>query len=290
MSFHSGFISIIGLPNAGKSTLLNALIGQKLAMVTPKVQTTRHSILGIIHTASYQMILTDTPGIIQPRYKLHERMMHTIDDSLKHTDGAILLFDATVNFSNQAETTDKISKTLPFIVALNKIDSVNEERLKEWQVTLSKDFPGKEIIYISAEKQTNLQQLIDQAVELLPEHPPFYDEETLTDRDMRFFISEIIREKIFLLFKQEIPYSTEVVIEEYKEDKNLDRIRAVIFAERESQKAILLGKGGAAIKKLGTEARIEIEKFVEKKIFLELTVKIRENWRNNATLLKKLGY
>ena len=270
--------------------MLNALIGQKLAIVTPKVQTTRHSILGIIHTDSYQMILTDTPGIIQPKYKLHERMMHMIDDSLKHTDGAILLFDATLNFSNQTEITDKIKDTLPFVVVLNKTDAVSEGRLKEWEIILSKNFTNRKVIYISAEKKINLQQLIDEAYQLLPEHPPYYDQETLTDRDVRFFISEIIREKIFLLFKQEIPYSTEVIIEEYKEDEKLDRIRAVIFVERESQKAILLGKGGSAIKKLGTESRIEIEKFVEKKIFLELTVKIRENWRNNATLLKKLGY
>lgn len=270
--------------------MLNSLIGQKLAIVTHKVQTTRHSILGIINTDSYQMILTDTPGIIHPKYKLQERMMHMIDDSLKHTDGAILLFDATKNFSNQTELTDKIKDALPFIIALNKTDAVSESQLTEWGITLTKNFPGRKVIYISAEKKTNLQQLIDEAVQLLPEHPPYYDGETLTDRDVRFFISEIIREKIFLLFKQEIPYSTEVVIEEYKEDEKLDSIRAIIFVERESQKAILLGKGGTAIKKLGTESRIEIERFVEKKIFLELTIKVREDWRNNALLLKKLGY
>lgn len=290
MSFHSGFVSIIGLPNAGKSTLLNALMGQKLAIVTPKAQTTRHSILGIINTEFYQLILTDTPGIIDPKYKLHERMMHSVDDSLKHTDGAILLFDATNNFSNQTETADKLKSAFPFIVVLNKIDLITDDQRKEWEITLTKNFPEKKVIYISAGKQINLQQLIDEAVHLLPVHPPYYDDETLTDRDVRFFISEIIREKIFLLFKQEIPYSTEVVIEEYKEDERLDRIRAIVFVERESQKAILLGKGGSAIKKLGTESRVEIEKFVEKKVFLELTIKVRENWRNNVTLLKKLGY
>jgi GTPase len=290
MPFHSGFISIIGLPNAGKSTLLNALIGQKLAIVTPKAQTTRHSILGIINTDFYQMILTDTPGIINPKYKLHERMMHSVDDTLKHTDGAVLLFDATNNFENQVEIKNKINGELPFVVALNKTDAISEEQLNEWKIILAKNFPDKKVVCISAEKKINLKELIEATTQLLPEHPPFYDNETLTDRDIRFFISEIIREKIFLLFKQEIPYSTEVVIEEYKDEQKLDRIRAIVFVERESQKAILLGKGGSAIKKLGTESRIEIEKFIEKKIFLELTIKIRENWRNNITLLKKLGY
>lgn len=286
----SGFVAIVGKPNAGKSTLLNTLLGQDLSIVTPKAQTTRHRIRGVFTTENYQLIFSDTPGIITPGYKLHERMMSFVQSAFADADVILLVLDAADNHFD-AERFLKLNTTnRKLVVALNKIDLSSQEEVERIIENLNNTLHPDAIVPISAKEKFGGEMLVNALLKFIPEAPPYFDKDMLTDRNERFFVSEIIREKIFLQYDKEIPYSIEVAIEEFKDLPNIVRIRSYIFVERESQKAILLGKNGAAIKKLGMAARKKIETMVGKKVFLELTVKIRDDWRNNEQQLTNFGY
>lgn len=286
----SGFVAIVGKPNAGKSTLLNTLLGQELSIVTPKAQTTRHRIRGVLTTENYQLIFSDTPGIITPGYKLHERMMSFVQSAFADADVILLVLDAADNHFD-AERFLKLNTTnRKLVVALNKIDLSSQEEVERIIENLNNTLHPDAIVPISAKEKFGGEMLVNALLKFIPEAPPYFDKDMLTDRNERFFASEIIREKIFLQYDKEIPYSIEVAIEEFKDLPNIVRIRSYIFVERESQKAILLGKNGAAIKKLGMAARKKIETMVGKKVFLELTVKIRDDWRNNEQQLTNFGY
>jgi len=286
----SGFVAIVGKPNAGKSTLLNTLLGQDLSIVTPKAQTTRHRIRGVLTTENYQLIFSDTPGIITPGYKLHERMMSFVQSAFADADVILLVLDAADNHFD-AERFLKLNTTnRKLVVALNKIDLSSQEEVERIIENLNNTLHPDAIVPISAKEKFGGEMLVNALLKFIPEAPPYFDKDMLTDRNERFFASEIIREKIFLQYDKEIPYSIEVAIEEFKDLPNIVRIRSYIFVERESQKAILLGKNGAAIKKLGMAARKKIETMVGKKVFLELTVKIRDDWRNNEQQLTNFGY
>lgn len=286
----SGFVAIVGKPNAGKSTLLNTLLGQDLSIVTPKAQTTRHRIRGVLTAENYQLIFSDTPGIITPGYKLHERMMSFVQSAFADADVILLVLDAADNHFD-AERFLKLNTTnRKLVVALNKIDLSSQEEVERIIENLNNTLHPDAIVPISAKEKFGGEMLVNALLKFIPEAPPYFDKDMLTDRNERFFVSEIIREKIFLQYDKEIPYSIEVAIEEFKDLPNIVRIRSYIFVERESQKAILLGKNGAAIKKLGMAARKKIETMVGKKVFLELTVKIRDDWRNNEQQLTNFGY
>lgn len=285
----SGFVNIFGKPNAGKSTLLNQLIGEKLAIVTPKVQTTRHRIKGIITTKDYQMILSDTPGIIEPKYKLQEKMMAAVHSALEDADVKLLVADISDDISHAEEIFLSLKSKAPSIVVLNKTDKVDKEKVKESTVFFQKK--GYEYIMpVSSAKGDGITALLDLIIKLLPEGVPFFEEDNLTDMPTRFFVGEIIREKIYLLFEQEIPYHSTVLIQEFSEKATLTKIRAEIIVQRETQKAILLGHQGKMIKELGTIARKEIEEFIGKKVFLELFVKVRPKWRDTELNLREYGY
>jgi len=289
--FKSGFISIIGKPNAGKSSLMNALLGEKLSIITPKAQTTRHRIRGIITTKKYQVVFSDTPGIIETKYQLHQSMMNTVNEALEDADVLLLLSDLSKPFKEFEEVLNKTSTLkVPRIAVLNKIDLVNEKQLKSFQTETEKHQPLKSIIAISAVEQFHLDLLLKQIVDLIPQQPAFFPEDTLTDRSERFFITEMIREKIFLQYQKEVPYSAEVAIVEWDDQKELTKLRVEIAVERESQKGILLGSKGSAIKQMGIAARADIERFLERKIYLELTVKVKPGWRNDERMLKYYGY
>ncbi len=287
----SGFVNIIGHPNVGKSTLMNVLMGEKLSIITPKAQTTRHRILGIINGDDFQIVYSDTPGIVKPHYKLHESMMKFVHTALQDADVFIYLTEVGENNFDE-EVIEKIKLSgKPLIFVINKIDMVSAEeaalKVNYWEEKLDNAL----VIPISAKMNANVNRIVEEVVKLLPENPPYFPkDDELSDRPLRFFISEIIREKIFMLYKQEIPYSTEVVIESYKEKKDITHIAATIFVERETQKAILLGHKGAAIKKLGMTARKDIEAFIEQHVFLELSVKVSDDWRENPNQLKRFGY
>ena len=290
MSHKAGFVSIIGKPNVGKSTLMNALIGEKLSIITPKAQTTRHRILGIVNEEEYQIVFSDTPGVIKPKYGLQDAMMHSVNGALSDAD--LLLFVTDIN--EQYDENDVLEKilntTIPMIVLINKIDNATQEQVDEksafWQEKLS----PKHIFAISALHKYNLDGIMEMLLDNLPEHEAYYDKEELSDRSQRFFVSEIIREKIFTNYQKEIPYSTEVVITAFKEEEKITRISAEIIVERDSQKNILIGKGGAMLKKVGTEARKDIEKFLDQKVFLETFVKVLPDWRSKKNYLKSFGY
>ena len=286
----SGFVSIFGRPNAGKSTLLNALLQEKLAIVSPKVQTTRHRIKGILTADDYQIIFSDTPGIIEPQYKLQEKMMQAVKQALEDTDVALLLTDVNEN----REEVDLIFQSLhlkaPAIVIINKADTASEEKINEAKLFFSSKKYCKEVVAISALKAANTQQLIKLILQYLPEGMPFFGSDELTDLPTRFFVAEMIREKIFYLYQEEIPYHTTVIVTEFKEKTTLVKIVADIIVQRETQKGILLGQGGKMIKQLGTEARKDIEQFLDRKVFLELFVKVRPKWRDNELMLREYGY
>ena len=290
MTHKAGFVNIIGNPNVGKSTLMNALVGEKISIITSKAQTTRHRIMGIVNGIDFQIIYSDTPGIIKPHYKLHESMMKFIETAL--TDADIILLVTEVNDKiKDIEILKKIEKlNIPILVLINKIDlsdqQTTEEEIKLWKSRLKK----ADIIPISALEKFNIKKVFDKIIEKLPENPPFFPKDELTDKSQRFFVSEIIREKILLNYSKEIPYSIEVVVDEFKEEKNIIRIKAFIYVARDSQKAIIIGHKGNAIKKVGTEARIDIEDFIEKKVYLELSVKVNKDWRNKESQLKRFGY
>jgi GTP-binding protein Era len=287
----AGFVNIFGPPNAGKSTLMNALLGERLAIVSPKVQTTRHRILGIVTEENYQIIFSDTPGIIDPQYKLHNKMMQQVRSAVEDADVALLMVDATDNPDDFAAIVASLNLKTQKILLVNKVDLIAD---KEKQAELVKAFedrikPEKTMV-ISALKKINTKKIIPAILKLLPEAPPFYPDEDISDRPMRFFVSEMIREKIYALYDQEIPYHTAVLVQTYEELPHITKIRADIIVTRETQKMILLGQGGAMIKKLGTQARQSIEEFLQKKVFLELFVKVRPKWRENDNYLKEYGY
>ncbi len=286
----TGFVNIFGKPNAGKSTLLNALMGEKLAIVSSKVQTTRHRIKGIVTTPEYQIIFSDTPGIIEPKYKLHERMMQAVKGSLEDADVALLLVDVKDNLDEIDAVFAALRLKVPALVLINKIDKVEAGKVKEVTDFFSAKLYCKKAIAISALKGSNLEELLETIVALLPEGEAFYAEDEMTDLSERFFVAEMIREKIFDLFDEEIPYHTTVLVHEFKQKTGLIKIGANIIVQRDTQKSIIIGEGGKMIKKIGTEARKEIEKFVGQKIFLELFVKVRAKWRENDTFLKEYGY
>ncbi|HTQ65093.1 MAG TPA: GTPase Era [Puia sp.] len=286
----AGFVNIFGKPNAGKSTLFNALMEEKLAIVSRKVQTTRHRIKGILTSKDYQIIFSDTPGIIQPEYKLHEKMMLAVKNSLEDADLAILLIDARDDPDENDRLFSSLQLKVPAIVVLNKIDTINEEKEKSLTAFFEKKAYSKEVISISALKNIRIQDLLEKILHYLPQGEPFFDEEELTDRPVKFFVGELIREKIFELYEDEIPYHTTVMVQEFKEKTTLTKIRADIIVYRETQKGIILGEGGRMIKKLGTESRKDIEEFIGRKVFLELFVKVRPKWRDNEMYLKEYGY
>jgi GTP-binding protein Era len=285
-----GFVSIFGKPNAGKSTLLNALMGEKLAIVSPKVQTTRHRIKGILTEKDYQVIFSDTPGIIEPRYKLHEKMMQAVRNSLEDADLALLLLDIRDDWEENNRIFESLRLKAPAIVVLNKIDGMAAEKIKEASNFFAAKPYCREIIAISALKKNNLDGLLKTVLNLLPEGQPFFEGDDLTDLPTKFFVGELIREKIFLFYGDEIPYQATVLIQEFQEKTTLTKIRADIIVQRESQKGIILGEGGKMIRQLGTEARKDIEAFINRKIFLELFVKVRPKWRDTENFLKEYGY
>lgn len=288
----AGFVNIIGKPNAGKSTLMNALVGEKLSIITSKAQTTRHRIMGIVNGEDFQIVYSDTPGIInKPAYKLQESMMNFVQGAFIDADIFLLLIDATDDAEIDEDIISKIkSHNVPVITVINKIDLLNNDIVTSKVNYYSEFFPNSPIIPVSALFNFNLQPVFNNILDLLPYNPPYFPKDELTDKSLRFFVSEIIREKILLNYKQEIPYSCEVYIEEYKEEENIDKIRAIIFVARESQKAIIIGKNGSSIKKLGIQARKDIEEFLDKKVYLELYVKVLKNWRNDNLKLTQLGY
>lgn len=285
----AGFVNIFGRPNAGKSTLMNALVGEKLAIVTPKQQTTRHRIKGILNTEDYQIIFSDTPGIIEPKYKLHERMMASMRSGIEDADVALYMMDIHAAVEKEWELFSSLSIAAPVIWVLNKIDTAKDAQISAATAFLQK----KEMLHIipvSAKREAGMDKLLAAILNLLPEGEPFYAGEDLSDLPMKFFIGEIIREKVFLLYQEEVPYQATVLVQEYSEKISLIKIRADIIVQRESQKAIILGHKGSMIRKLGTMAREEIEKFIGGKVFLELFVKVRPKWRDNDLFLKEYGY
>lgn len=286
----SGFVNIFGKPNAGKSTLLNALIGEKLAIVSHKVQTTRHRIKGILSTKEYQIIFSDTPGIIEPKYKLHEKMMQAVKGSLEDADVALLITDINEAPEESHQIFSGLKLKVPAIVVLNKADKVSEEQQNLVVDFYRKQPYCKEITILSALKKNGLDFLLKNILKLLPEGQPFYEGDDLSDMPTKFFVGEMVREKIFQLFGDEIPYHTTVVVQEFKEKLTLIKIRAEIIVQRETQKGIILGNGGSMIKKIGTEARKDIETFLGSKVFLELFVKVRPKWRDNEMQLREYGY
>lgn len=286
----AGFVNIIGSPNVGKSTLMNKLVGENLSIITSKAQTTRHRIKGIVNGENFQIVYSDLPGILTPVYKMQEMMMRFVNESLKDADVLLYMVECGETKYDEEIITRLNKFEIPIILIVNKIDKVSAEQISAnrtyWQTVL----PKADIIDISALKQINLNELLQKIIEKLPDSPPYFPKEELTDRPIRFFISEIIREKILLLYQKEIPYSVEVVVESFKEEEKLIRIGAMLYVERESQKAIMIGHQGAAIKKLGTEARLAIEEFLEKHVFLDISVKVLKDWRSNELLMKKFGY
>ena len=290
----AGFVSIVGKPNVGKSTLMNALVGERLSIITSKAQTTRHRIMGIIGGEDFQIIYSDTPGIIQPQYELQENMMRFVQSSLVDADLILWLVEIGEKMDLELKLIQNISKAnIPVILIINKIDTAKGTQLKDKMDYWNKQIEPtsvKQVIPVSALQKLNLDQLMGAILTHLPEHPPYFPKDSLTDKPERFFASEIIREKIFENYKKEVPYSTEVVISEFKEEPDIIRIRAEIYVERKSQKGILIGKQGSALKKVGTEARMDLEQFFQKKVYLEQFVKVEANWRKRETKLKRFGY
>jgi GTP-binding protein Era len=291
MSQHkAGYVNIIGKPNAGKSTLCNALVGEQLSIITPKASTTRHRILGIVNTEEYQVVFSDTPGIIEPAYKLHESMMSAVRDSIDDADVLIVLVDVTNPDLNEEHLKLIAAAKSPVILMVNKVDLSEPTKVAKVIKEVSEKINPKEVFAISAINGVNADSLLKTIVNYIPVHEPYYPKDQLTDRNTRFFVSEMIREKIFNNYEKEIPYSTEVIVHDYKEEANIDKIYAYIIVERDSQKGIIVGKNGEGIKKIGMEARKDIEAFVQKKVFLDLRVKVEENWRKNELKLKRWGY
>jgi GTP-binding protein Era len=291
MTHKSGYVNIIGNPNVGKSTLMNALVGTKLSIITSKAQTTRHRILGIVNDEGYQIVFSDTPGIIdKPAYKMHEIMNSFVNTALIDADLVLFVIDVKEKADYEDTITRIKNANIPVFVVLNKIDLSTQDEVNEMIVYWQNKLPGATIFAVSASLVFNVNGIFDKIVEVLPESPPYFPKDELTDKSQRFFAAEIIREKILLNYQQEIPYSVEVAIDAFEEGQKLIKISAVIYASRESQKAIIIGKQGSAIKRTGTMARIDLEEFTGKKVFLEMSVKVSKDWRDNESLLKRFGY
>ena len=287
----SGFINIIGNPNVGKSTLMNNLVGEKLSIITSKAQTTRHRILGIVNGDNFQLIFSDTPGIIKPSYELQDSMMDFVKSALEDADVLLYMVEIGEKSIKDSEVHDKIqSAKIPTIILLNKIDLSTQEDIKNQINLWSNQYPDTEIYPVSALNNFNTEKVINRIIELIPESPAYFPKDQLTDKPERFFVNEKLREKILLYYNKEIPYSVEVQTEEFKEEESIIRIRSLILVERESQKGIIIGHNGVALKKIGSKARIDLEKFFGKKIFIELHVKVSKNWRSNSNQLRKFGY
>lgn len=291
MAHKAGFVNIIGNPNVGKSTIMNALVGEKLSIITSKMQTTRHRIKGIVNGDDFQIVYSDTPGILKPNYKLQEAMLKFVDTALIDADVILYVTDVIENPDKNKDYIERIRKSnMPVIVLLNKIDLSNQEKVLELYRYWSNIFPGADVFPISALERFNIEPIFARLMELLPDSPPFFGKDDLTDRNERFFMQEIIREKILLNYQKEIPYSVEVEVEEFKEEPAIIRMRAVIYVARDSQKGIIIGHKGEALKRVGIEARKDAEEFFSKKIFLELYVKVAKEWRDAEKQLKKFGY
>ena len=287
----AGFVNIIGNPNVGKSTLMNALVGEKLSIVTAKAQTTRHRIMGIVNTDDFQIVYSDTPGILKPNYRLQKNMMNFVDTAIGDADIILYVTDTVEKADKHDEYIAKLQKVdCPVVLVINKIDISDQQKVMELMAWWKEQLPKAEIIPASAQERFNLESIMDAVVSRLPVAPPWFDKDAFTDRNLRFFASEIIREKILLNYSQEIPYSCEVVVEAFKEGAERYEISAVIYVMRDSQKGILIGKGGSALKKTGTEARLEMEDFFQKKVFLNLFVKVDPDWRESKRELRKFGY
>lgn len=292
MEHKAGFVNIVGNPNVGKSTLMNDLVGERISIITSKAQTTRHRIMGIVNTPDYQIVFSDTPGVLQPKYKLQESMLNFSEGALVDADVLVYVTDVVEDPSKNADFLAKVAKEkIPVLLVINKIDLVKvqvelEELTQRWQQIL----PQAEIFPVSAKEHFNVDNLLKRIVELLPVSAPYFGKDALTDKPARFFVTEIIREKILTLYDKEIPYSVEVIVEKFEEKENSIHIMAVIYVERDSQKGIIIGHQGSKIKKVGMEARKDIEKFFDKSVFLELFVKVEPNWRNRENKLRSFGY
>jgi GTPase len=289
--FKSGFVNIVGNPNVGKSTLMNELVGERLSIITSKAQTTRHRILGIVNGSDFQIVFSDTPGIVKPVYKLHDNMMQFVRTAITDADVLLYVTDVVETYDKNESIITRLGKSrIPVIVAINKTDLSNATTLellvKQWNEIL----PNAIVMQISALRKQNIHQLLNLILEKLPEGPVYYPAESLTDRPERFFVSEIVREKIFMNYKKEIPYSCEVVIDSFKESEDMVRINAIIYVMRETQKGIIIGHKGGSLKKTGIDARLDIERFLGKKVYLGLQVKVAQDWRNKDNMLKKFGY
>lgn len=292
MAHKSGFVNIVGNPNVGKSTLMNIFVGEKISIATFKSQTTRHRIMGIVNLPDYQIVFSDTPGVLKPTYKLQESMRSFSDSALTDVDILLYVTDSIECIEKNADFIESVNRldNTPKLVLINRIDLINQEKLNELADTWSELIPGCEVFPVSAKMKFGTNNVLERIKELLPESPPYFDKDQLTDKPMRFFVSEIIREKILLYYDKEIPYSVEVVVDEYKEAPDLVRILATINVDHDSQKGIIIGKGGFALKKVSSEARKSLEKFLDKKVFIRIYVNVDKNWRNSSRKLSRFGY
>ncbi|MBL4753358.1 MAG: GTPase Era [Flavobacteriales bacterium] len=291
MTHKSGFVNIIGNPNVGKSTLMNVLVGERVSIITSKAQTTRDRIMGIVNGDDFQIVYSDTPGVIDPGYKLHERMMKSVQTAFTDADIILFMTDITESEKSTEVTVSRLAKmNIPLVVLINKVDLAEQDEVAALAAEWTKKLPKAIILPISALKKFNTKGVFELIMDHLPESPPYFPKDQLTDKPERFFMSEIIREKIFKYYKQEVPYSVAVVIESFKDEPKIVKMRAIIVVERETQKAIILGHKGRAIKNLGIQARREIENFLQKKVFLETYVKVDKDWRRNEKSLDNLGY
>lgn len=291
MAHKSGFVNIIGNPNVGKSTIMNVLVGEKISIITSKMQTTRHRIKGIVSGDDFQIVYSDTPGILKPNYKLQENMMKFVDTAIIDADVILYVTDVYEKFDKNSSYLEKVKKTeIPVILLINKIDVSDQKTVSELVNVWKDELPNALILPISAKEKFNIAPIFDLIMERLPEGPAFFPKDELTDRNERFFVQEIIREKILLFYQKEVPYSVEIEVEEFKDEPKLLSLRAIIYVNRETQKGIIIGHQGKAIKKVGSEARKDMEEFFEKKIFLELYVKVSKDWRENDSKLRGFGY
>lgn len=290
MAHKAGFVSIVGKPNVGKSTLMNALIGENLSIITSKAQTTRHRIFGILSGDDYQIVYSDTPGILDPQYELQQNMMNYVNASLEDADLVLYVSDIYEKFEEAAIIAKIQKEGIPIILVLNKIDQAKGSQADDKLTYFKEHVQAVSCHMVSALEKTNLEPLMADILERMPEHPAYFPDDEITDRSERFFASEIVREKIFLLYKKEVPYSTQVMVSEFKEEEKIIRMRAEIFVERDSQKGIIIGQGGEALKKLGIAARADLEKFFGKQVHLETHVKVEKDWRKNPDKLKRFGY